>query len=243
MQPGKSGYPDRLLEGLALVDRAEVPVGEDGGRPRHVHHRAPQVEGDRVHVIGRVAVLDPPLPLVGLDFDEKAGLLAYSLKVPIEPLQQVLHPVEPHHLRVGLPPPALPRTIEVVVRPVRVIVVPLAEKPLRLDARVLQLVDHGNGHVGVHVPIVHPLDQVDRTPVVVQHPVKEVPLLPVRSSRLPSPHVGSHPGAWADDVVGAHVAYVLLVAVDSVGAVDAVVHYRGSGLAAAVLPHELHDTD
>ena len=191
VQSRQPGYPDSLLEGCCLVDRSGVGVRQDGGGSPYVAHGPSQVQCERLHALRRVVVLEPPFAVVGLNLNPQAGLVADSLEVVVEPLQQILHPVESRHLRVGLAPTALARSVEVVVRAVRVVVVPLSEQSLGIDSVLLQDIDRGHRHVRVDVPVVHPLNQVYRAVVVVQYALQEVALLPVGAHGLATPHVRS----------------------------------------------------
>ena len=94
----------------------------------------------------------------------------------------------------------------------------------------------------VDVPVLEPVDDVDRPLEVLERVREEVALLPVvRScpSEVVPRHVGGGPRVVALDVALAGVLDVARVPIEPERAVDAVVHDRTPGLHAAVPPHQV----
>ena len=177
--------------------------------------------------------------MVGLNLNPLAGLFSDTLQVIVKPLEHVLHPVKPNHFwerfaattaQVG-PVVQLNRTVGVVV-------IPLTKQTSGFYSSIDQTVDGWYRHVGVNVPIVHALDEVNAAFVILKNPVEEVALSPVVPGDLGTKHVGADAGSRADDVIRAHVLIVLFVAVNTVRPVDTVVHDGCPRFRRTVFPHE-----
>ena len=169
------------------------------------------------------------------------GLRPDAPEVEVEPLQEVVGPVPPQRVREGLGPPSARERLVAPVA-VGVVVGPLAVEPLDVEAGVDGHLVGREGHVRVDVPVLEPVDDVDRPFESLERVREEVALLPVVGSgpaEVVPGHVGGRPGVVALDVALARVLDVAGVTVEAERAVDAVVHDRAPGLHAAVPPHEV----
>ena len=118
---------------------------------------------------------------------------------------------------------------------------PLACQRLNLNPSVLNLLMDGEGHVWVNVPILHALDEVDRTVVILHDSVEEGTLSPVVVSSI-GHHAARKISGWSVDVAlevsFAQSMGVLAVPIDAKRTVDAVVHDGSTGFHASISPHQ-----
>ena len=123
---------------------------------------------------------------------------------------------------------------------------PLAGEGFHFDAGGLHQLVGGKRHVRVNVPVLHPLNDVNRAVVVRQHTVKERTLRPVIVAG-----VGDHPARQVRcgsvdvpfEVTFAQGVGVFAVAVNTKRPVDAVVHDHTTSLHASVSPHQFVNAD
>ena len=172
------------------------------------------------------------------------GLLTDVLQVVVKPLEHILHPVKTNHLgkrfttastQVG--------TVVELNRSIGIVVIPLAKQSARLNTCINEAIDGRDGHVRIDVPVMHALDEVDASFVILKHPVKEISLSPIIACDFRAEHVSTDTGARADDVIRAQILIVLFVPVNPVRSVDAVVHDGSSGFGGPVFPHQFFHAD
>ena len=121
-----------------------------------------------------------------------------SFEVVVKPFQHVLHPIKSNHLWKGFTSSAAQfRPVVKLHGTVWVIMVPLPKQSTGFDTAVDEPIDGGNGHVRVNVPIMHALNQVNAPLVVLEHPVEEVPFLPVGACDLRTEHVSAYASTWS----------------------------------------------
>ena len=182
--------------------------------------------------------------MVGLDFYPLSGLLTDVLEVVVKPLEHVLHPVKTNHLGKRFTSTAAQiGTVVELDRSVGIVVIPLTKQSTRLNACIDEAIDGRDGHVRIDVPVVHALNEVDTSFVILKHTVKEIPLGPIIACDFRAEHVSTHAGARTNDVIGTQILIVLFVAVNAVRPVDSVVHDGGPRFRGPVFPHQFLHAD
>ena len=98
--------------------------------------------------------------MVVLHLNTKGWCSSLSTEVPIKPIQHLVSPVPSE--RVGISLGSFTRRKPAVAGfTVGIIVGPLTGQRFDLNASVLNLLMNGEGHVGVDVPVLHALNEVD----------------------------------------------------------------------------------
>ena len=178
--------------------------------------------------------------MVVLHLNPERWRSSLASKVPVKPIQHFVSPIPSQRVGVGFSTFSA-RKACVSGFAVRVIVSPLACERFDLDASVFHDLVRWERHVRVHVPVLHALNDVDRTVVVLNDSVEEGTLGPVVVSCVRY-HASREVGCGSVDVpfeiALAQRVSVLGVSIDAERAVDSVVHDGTTCFHAAVAPHE-----